>query len=625
MADEPNQASDGGEPIPSVDSHAPQWTVVGLGASAGGLAALRSFFQKLPREPGLPFVVVMHLSPDYESHLPQVLQPYTSMPVEQVAATVELEPNHIYVIPPNANLESVDTHLRLSELEDRPRRRTPIDHFFRTMTETHDGNTIGVVLSGTGSDGTLGLRRIKEAGGLTIVQDPEEAEYDGMPRAAIADGMVDLVRPVEQMPDHILRFATARPRIRVPDHEPEGVEEDDRVLQKIFAQVRARTGHDFTRYKRSTILRRIQRRMQLQQIETLTDYLERLRGSRDEVKQLFDDLLITVTEFFRDEQVFEHLRDQVIPGLFADKEGQDRVRVWSVGCSTGEEAYSLAMLLVEEADWHEESPQLQVFATDLHEPSLQRAREGLYPESIASDVSAKRLERFFAQENGSYRVRQSLREMVVFAPHNLLKDPPFSHLDLIVCRNVLIYLQRDLQEDVVALFHYALEPNGMLVLGTSESIAPSDLFICEHSAMGVHRRRNIPSREPKLPVFPFTPAQRGSNHGEENHAPAAPTVSYGELHAQMVEQYAPPSILLSHEHEVVHYSAHAGKYLRNPGGEPTQNVFKLILEPLRIELRSALHLAAEKGEVVRSRPIDLPVEGETRRIVLASGRRTTRR
>jgi len=596
------------------------WSLVGIGASAGGLAALREFFKQMPAEPGLPFVVVMHLSPDYESHLTEVLQPHCSMPVTQVAETVALEPNHVYVIPPNANLDSVDTHLRLSQLEPRPKLRTPIDHFFRTMTASHDGNCVGVVLSGTGSDGTLGLRRIKEAGGLTMVQDPEQADYDGMPRNAMTDGMVDLVLPVGDMPGHILRFANTRPKVDIPEQEPETAEDQGRTLQKIFAQVRARTGHDFSRYKRTTILRRLQRRMQLHQVETLDAYLELMRNDRDEVKKLFDDMLITVTEFFRDKEVFDHLQKHVIPQLFEGKSEQNRLRVWSVGCSTGEEAYSLAMLLVEEADRRDDAPTPQVFSTDLHEPSLTRARAGVYPDSIASDVSAERLQRFFIKENGSYRVKQELRELIVFAPHNLLKDPPFSHLDLIVCRNLMIYLQRDLQEDVAALFHYALEPSGLLVLGTSETTTPSGLFASEDSGFGVYRRLGVPSRDPHLPVFPFTPArnQKNSNHDDDEPNGQAPmnVKGYGELHSRMVEWYAPPSILLSRDHEVVHYSAHAGRYLQIPGGEPTHNVFKLIVEPLRIELRSALHLAEQDGEVVHSKPVLLLAGGERRQVVL---------
>ena len=479
-------------------------TIVGIGASAGGLAALKRLFSQMPERPGVAFVVVMHLSPEHESHLTELLQPHCPMPVQQVNATVPLEADHVYVIPPNANLNTIDTHLRLTELEEKRYRRAPIDHFFRTLGNTHDGSSIGIVLTGTGSDGTLGLRHIRECGGVTIVQDPEEAEYDGMPRSAIATGEVDLVLPLAEMPSHVLRIAKTRPRVsKGGEPSPPTGNDQERLLQKIFAQVRARTGHDFTSYKRSTIMRRIGRRMQIHQIEDLQGYLELLRSQRGEVLQLFEDLLITVTEFFRDDEVYQLLIDKTLPRLFESKGARDRVRVWSVGCSTGEEAYSLAILMLEEAGRRDLRPQIQIFASDLHETSLKRARDGVYPDSIASAVSAERLERYFVQEGGTYRVRSEVRELVVFAPHNLLKDPPFSHLDLIVCRNVLIYLQRDVQQDVAALFHFALDPDGLLLLGSSETVDESELFTAEDKRHCLYRRRSVPTREPRLPLSPL--------------------------------------------------------------------------------------------------------------------------
>ena len=330
------------------------------------------------------------------------------MPVQQVMATLKLEPNHVYIIPPNANLEAIDTHLRLSELEARRREPAPIDHFFRTLAKASDGNAVGIILTGTGTDGTIGLRKIKENGGLTIVQNPEEAEHDGMPRSALESGVVDLVLTLQQMAEEISRFARSQPRL-FPNEEGANETENDqiRLLQKIFGQIRARTGHDFSKYKRSTIMRRIQRRMQLNRKESLADYLEFLREQRDEPLELFNDLLITVTDFFRDGAVFERLQKQVIPALYEGKTSSDRIRVWSVGCSTGEETYSLAMLLLEEAGRRDVHPQLQIFASDLHAKSLARAREGVYPREIAADVSAERLQRFFVDEDGHYRVRRT--------------------------------------------------------------------------------------------------------------------------------------------------------------------------------------------------------------------------
>lgn len=422
--------------------------IVGIGASAGGLAALRSFFAQIPDDSGLAFVVVVHLSPDHKSHLADLLQVHIKMPVRQVTDITLLEPNQVYVIPPGRNLNTIDTHLRLSDLEERRRGRAPIDHFFRTLASTHDGDAIGVVLTGTGSDGALGIKEIKESGGLAIVQDPNDAEYDGMPQSAISTGLIDLILRLSEIPGHILRYASVRPRLPLPDESEESTAlEARRFLDKVFAQIRARTGRDFSRYKLSTITRRIQRRMQLANTETLDSYLKLLRETPNEARALADDFLITVTSFFRDPDVFEALEQDIIPRLFADKNPMGTVRVWTVGCATGEEAYSIAMLLMEEAERHDTPPHIQVFASDMHSHSLQKAREGIYPGDIETEVSPARLRRFFTKESGGYRVRKEVRETVVFAPHNLLGDPPFSKLDMVTCRNLMIYLQREVQRD----------------------------------------------------------------------------------------------------------------------------------------------------------------------------------
>ena len=640
MADNDQQHggnADSSASTPSRPRDRPSLHIVGIGASAGGLAALRKMLGVMPEDTGgagVALVIVMHLSPDHESHLAELLQPHCKWPVQQVTATVPIKPNHVYVIPPNANLNTIDTHLRLSDLEEARRERAPIDHFLRTLASTHDGHSIGVILTGTGSDGTLGLRRIKEAGGLTLVQDPDEAEHDGMPRSAIDSGMVDVVLPLAEMPAALIRCARTHPKITIPGDGEDADRDQNRLLNKIFTQVRARTGHDFSQYKRSTVLRRIARRMQLNHVETLPDYLDLLRDDRRESVEFFNDLLITVTEFFRDREVFDALRDRVIPRLFEGKTEADKVRVWSVGCSTGEEAYSLAMLLMEESGGRATHPQIQVFASDLHERSLTTAREGVYPQEIEGDVSESRLRRFFTKEDNQYRIRREVRETVVFAPHNLLGDPPFSHMDLIVCRNLLIYLQRDVQEDVMSLFHYALEPGGLMLLGTSESIARSDLFVAEDASACLFRRRNVPPRTPRIPAFPvrsglgrrvLAGAGPGPGTGPERDGEGAAEsekrsgAGYGGLHEVMVERFAPPSVLLNAESEVVHASAGAGRYLRVPGGEPTRDIYKLIREPLRVELRAAIHAAmeAEGGEGgYTSRPIPVDLDGKPRRVVL---------
>ncbi len=589
--------------------------VVGIGASAGGLAALRTFLHHVPADSGLAFVVVVHLAPDQESHMAELLQPHVAFPVQQVSENALLEPNHVYIIPPNCNLSAIDTHLRLSRMEERRHERAPIDYFFRTLAGAYDGNAIAVILTGTGSDGTLGIKDIKANGGVVIVQDPNDAEFDGMPQSAIATGLADFILPVREIPETILRFTRTDPHVPLPVEDEEVGQDEQVLLQKIFAQVRARTDRDFSRYKRSTVLRRIARRMQLNYIEDLHAYLDRLRERPEEVRALADDLLITVTHFFRDPEVFEKLEHEVVPRLFHKRTSQDSIRIWSVGCATGEEAYSLAMLMAEQAGRIATPPQIQIFASDLHSRSLEKAREGFYPGDIDADVSSERLKRFFLQETGGYRVRKELRDMVVFAPHNLLGDPPFSRLDLITCRNLLIYLEREVQRDVVELFHYALNPDGTLLLGSAETIDSPDLFRMEDKHLCLYRKRNVPVREPRLPVFPRTHPRFPIDGGFRGEHPID-GVTYGNLHQQILEQYAPPSVLIGPENQLVHLSAHAGRYLIHPGGEPTASLVKLVREELRIELQASLQAARETKAPCDSKPIPVRFNGHARPVVI---------
>jgi two-component system CheB/CheR fusion protein len=516
--------------------------VIGIGASAGGLAALKTLLTNVPEDSGFAIVVVVHLSPDHESHLAELLQPHVRFPVQQVSETVPLQPNHVYVIPPNANLNAIDTHLRLSDLEERRRERAPIDHFFRTLASAHDGDSIAVILTGTGSDGTLGIKDIKAKGGLVVVQDPNEAEYDGMPQSAIATGMADLILRVAEIPTAILRFAATEPKVSNGD-QPDAAHEERVLLQNILAQLRARTDRDFSRYKPSTVLRRIARRMQLNHVEDLQAYAETVRNRTEEAHSLADDLLITVTHFFRDPDVFEKLEKELVPQIFARKTQHDAVRIWSVGCATGEEAYSLAIVLAEAAGKLEAPAQIQVFASDLHPGSLTRAREGIYPADIETDVGSERLARFFHRDNGGYRIRKEIRDLVVFSSHNILSDPPFSRMDLISCRNLLIYLEREVQNEVVEGFHYALNSDGVLLLGTAESLETSDQFRVADKKLCVFIKRNSPVREPRLPVFPLT-RNRLLGEGKTGGNQRREAVAAGNLHQRMVEQYAPPSILI---------------------------------------------------------------------------------
>jgi len=606
-ADPPNSRDS--RPQPSDRSTRPNPVVVGLGASAGGLAALKEFFQAVPEGSGVAYVVIVHLSPEHESHLAELLQPFSRMRVLQVSETTELKPDCIYVIPPNANLSAIDTHLRLSALEEHRAARAPIDHFFRTLAETHDGHAIGIVLTGTGSDGTLGIKEIKLRGGFTLAQDPNEAEYDGMPQSAIATGFVDRVLPVAELPEAVIKFVRTQPDLPIsPDGDATDVESRG-VLHRVFAQMRARTGRDFTRYKRSTVMRRIQRRMQLRYIEELDQYVEYLRTSPDEVRALADDILITVTSFFRDPQVFGGLQNMVIPEIFRNKDADDVIRVWCVGCATGEEAYSVAILLAEEAANREGSaPKFHVFASDLHERSLARAREGFYAGEIASDVSSERLRRFFTQEAGGYRIKPELRESLVFAPHNVLTDPPFSRLDLIVCRNLLIYLEREVQSDVLRIFHYAMKSGGYLVLGTAETIDGTEVFRVIDKQLSIYRRGLVELPEPRLPVFPI--ARRDPRLADP--APDTPVpVQYEAMHAGMIALHALPSVLVGPDGQVVHLSELASRYLVHPPGRVTANISKLVHQDLSLELISSLHKARHDKKPRRSRHVPMHLNGDT--------------
>lgn len=451
--------------------------MVGLGGSAGSIQALVEFFKAMPPDSGMVFVVVLHLSPTHESIMPELLAKATAMPVGQAFDGQKVLPNHVYVIPPGKYLASLDGQLKLTELEAERGKRLAVDVFFRSLADTHGPHSAAIVLSGADGDGAIGIKRIKERGGLTIAQDPDEAVHSAMPRSAIETGMVDWVLEVGQMPERILEYVDAANRLQLPPEEGPAptrlarptAQDDELALRDVLVFLRTRTGRDFSYYKRATIVRRIGRRLQINSVPNLQAYLDFLRTHPGEAGALLQDLLISVTNFFRDREVFETL-ERYIPELFRNKTQADTVRVWSPACATGEETYSLAMLLTEHARTLDSPPSLQVFGCDLDEAAIQLARAGQYPEAIAADVSEERLRKFFVKDAKGYRVRRELREMVLFAAHDLLKDAPFSRMDLISCRNLLIYLNREAQQRVLDTLHFALKPGGFLLLGSSESV-----------------------------------------------------------------------------------------------------------------------------------------------------------
>ncbi|WP_420456768.1 chemotaxis protein CheB [Rubrivirga sp.] len=602
--------------------------VAGLGASAGGIEALEAFFAGLPEIDGVAFVVVLHLAPDEESRLADVLQGGLPLPVTQVTESVPIEPGHVYVIPPNKNLLAADGRLVLEPIEEERVRRRPIDHFFRTLAKAYGKRAVGVVLSGTGANGTVGVRAVKEAGGMILAQDPADAAFDEMPRTAIAAGVVDAVGPAGALAAEVAAYAHRLRRVHLPDAPAELPDDGQKALQGVLAQLRARTGHDFAHYKRATVLRRLDRRLHVTGAETLAEYLGHLRDDAAEAQALLADLLISVTNFFRDPEAFAVLA-AAVPRLFEGKGLDAEVRVWVPGCATGEEAYSVAMVLMEHAATLAEAPRVQVFATDLSEEAVRTARTGVYPESIEADVSPERLRRFFAHESGRYRVAGPLREAVLFAPHSLLADPPFSRLDLVSCRNVLIYFQRDLQRRALALFHYALRPGGLLFLGTSEStdVGP-DLFETLDKKARLFRRLDVETPAPALPHVPrvlSAPPSAGGDaagplapDGGPDGRPdgeARPAGEAERVHRALREQMAPPSVLVGEGGDVAHVSEGAARFLRFVAGTPSRALATVLRPELRAAAQTALFRARREGHGAAG-PVSLDLDGEALRVAV---------
>jgi two-component system CheB/CheR fusion protein len=596
-------------------------TVVGIGASAGGLPALRTFFEALPSDTGMAFVVVTHLHPEHESHMAELLQNHTQMPTMQVNEKIKVEPDHVYVIPPNRSILMGDSYLEAVEFIEPRGRRTPIDHFFRSLASGHT-ESIAVILSGGGTDGSVGVKDIKEMGGLILVQQPEDAEYDSMPRATLSTGLADVVLPVAQLAGKLADYGRHKPQL--PHDIGQLTEPEVETLQRILTQVHSRTGHDFNQYKRSTILRRVERRMQLNGYTTLEAYLNYLRSHANEAQAMFNDILIGVTNFFRDHESWKALEEKAIPALFQEKDESDHIRVWSVGCATGEEAYGVAILLFEHADRLDFRPRIQIFASDLDESSIARAREGLYPAAIEADVSPERLERFFTAEGEYYRVKREVRDAVLFASHNALRDPPFSRQDLIACRNVLIYLQRELQDDIFSIFHYALNPGGVLFLGSSESAEHlPDLFQVIDKTHRIYQSKSWVGEKPNLPPMPLLrrAAHRPLRHSDgirrhvarflhESSFPA-------EQHYRALESFGPPNVLIDTQAVILHVSETAGRYLLQPKGTITGDLLKLVRPELQLELRTAIFHAFAKERATFTRPVLVQFNGHARRVIVA--------
>ena len=594
------------------EPRSPKLLVVGLGASAGGIEALRTFFANVPQQSGAAYVVILHLSPDHDSKLADVLQSTALIPVSQVTHPIRIQADHVYVVAPNKRLEIVDGTLTLSDITRPEHRRSPVDVFFRALADAHGSRSVGIVLSGTGPNGSAGLKQVKEYGGLTIAQAPDEAAHADMPKNAIATGQVDLVLRVADMPERIAHYHTRLQQLEASSRPVVDAGDEPDALREVLSLLRVRTGHDFTNYKPGTLIRRLQRRLHLVGVSTLTEYARLIREQPQEAVLLMKDILISVTHFFRDREAFTVLEERAIPRLFERKGVDDQIRVWVPGCATGEEAYSIGMLLSEFSDGLPELPNIQIFATDLDELALAAAREGLYTQADVVDVPEKRLDRFFHREGQGYRVRRELREMMLFAHHNFLKDPPFSHLDLISCRNALIYLNRTAQERTLETFHFALQPAALLMLGASESPdGARDLFAPFDRSAHIYESRTVISRA-VLPELPKpTPARvpPPDTRPVERFAPL-------DAHHRLLEEYAPPSLIVTEDATIVHVSGRAASYLRMPAGEPSRDLLRLVRPELRVELRTALFQAAKNRTSVEVGNVPVSIDGQTRRIKL---------
>ncbi len=589
--------------------------VVGIGASAGGLAAFEAFFSGMPVDidPGMTFVLVQHLAPDYKSILGDLIQRFTRLRVCEVADGMDVQVNCVYIIPPNCDLALLNGTLHLLPPAAPRGLRQPIDFFFRSLAQDQRERAICIVLSGTGSDGTLGVRAVKGEGGMVMAQQPESAEYDGMPRSAIATGQVDYILAPAEMPAQLLRYVSHIRRNGGKAIIPQSPQTGD-AFHKIFILLRDQIGHDFSEYKENTILRRIERRMVVHQIERLDDYVLFLQQNPLETQALFQDLLIGVTSFFRDPEAFAALTAQIGPQLLADRPANAVIRVWVVACSTGEEAYSIAMLLQEQMAALQRHFKVQVFATDIDRRAIEMARFGSYPASIASDVSPERLARFFTrQEDGStYRINKGIRDLLIFSEQDVIKDPPFSKLDLISCRNLLIYMGGALQQKLIPLFHYALNPGGLLFLGTSESVGEfRDRFTALDRKAKLYRGKHDPHDERRLALRKFIRPGITDKAAPHHGGQTASRMTRRELTERvLLQHFTPVSVLVSKGGEILYLHGRTGKYLEMAAGDSGVNILKMARQGLRRDLTNALHSAIIKKEPVRRPGLRVKTNGD---------------
>lgn len=592
--------------------------VVGIGASAGGLEAFEHFFTSMPADSGMAFVLVPHLAPEHKSIMAELLRRYTKMDIFQAEDGMRANPNCVYIIPPDKDMAILNGTLQLLEPVERRGLRHPIDFFFRSLAEDQGERAVCIVFSGTGTEGALGLRAIKEKGGLVLVQDPKTTRYDGMPGSAIATGLVDHILPPDKMPGQLLRYAT-HPHAQPPKPAAKSESGFPEPLRKIIVLIRDHTGHDFSSYKQNTILHRIKKRMAILQVGTMADYVTCLRGNPKEIELLFSELLIRVTNFFRDREAFEILKEKALPLLFKDLPPGQPVRIWVPACSTGEEAYSLAIIFQEHIKTLKHEYDVQIFATDIDREAIDMARTGLYPDSISADVSTERLNRFFIKKASAYKVKEEIRQTIVFAVQNFIKDPPFTKLQMISCRNVLIYFDAELQKKVLPVFHYSLKPGGILYLGSSETIGDHpDLFSVVDRKWKIFRAKGAEAN-PRAPFELRTAAAppraarpeaaAGIKKGEE--------ASIGAFAEKIIlDSYAPPFVIINGKGDILYLSGKTSRFLEPAPGKASLKIIDMAREEIRLELRAALRKAAASGKDITVDGLRIKTDGGFRPILL---------
>jgi two-component system CheB/CheR fusion protein len=588
--------------------------IVGLGASAGGLEAFEQFFRHVPANSGMAFVLVSHLDPSHASILTEILQRVTTIPVFEAQDQMQIAPNCVYVIPPNRDMTIFHGSLQLTIPTIPHGQRMPIDMFLRSLAEDQSEKSVGIILSGTGTDGTLGLRAILGVGGITLAQEPGTAKFDGMPSSAIQAGYVSHVLPVEKMPEVLLSGARTLILQQTSQASP-AISGINRVLM----QLRTGTGHDFSLYKKSTITRRIQRRMSQNGIEDTETYARYLREHPSEVTSLFKELLINVTSFFRDPEAFVALKQDILPALLADKSGNYVFRIWVAGCATGEEAYSIAIVLRELIDEHHYEFKVQIYSTDLAEDTITIARAGFYPPNIALDVTPERLRRFFIKEDGGYRVKKDIREMIVFAVQNIVKDPPFTKLDLLSCRNLMIYLEPELQNRLIPAFHYALKPGGVLFLSPSEGIGNhTELFTPLNRKWKFYHAIPTPASTRVMLASNLNWTAEPTYKAPEDLIKIARETNLAELTRRMLLQfYAPASVVTDLKGNILYIYGDTGKYLRPAPGHASLSIIDMAREGLQLELRSIIQSASQESTTVLSRELSIKTDGDFHPVLLS--------